>query len=105
MYATNKREPLGRAPFRGSAPPSVLSSRSSYGVTTNESESAKNLIYPTGIVTAPEFEEQYKKSHSSFAPGEQRTRDYNWAQVGIKDPKQHRYVGALVEKMCNSILV
>lgn len=49
-------------------------------------EPAKNLIFPAGV-DASGGEDLYKRSHGSYAPGEQMRRNYNW---GI-DPETTRF--------------
>lgn len=49
--------------------------------TVSVNDAAKELIFPSdrdGSLYSEEGNELYKKSHGSFAPGEQRSREYQW---------------------------
>lgn len=50
-------------------------------------EPAKGLIFPQDIDDTVEGQELYKRSHGSFAPGEQRRRGYDWNV----DPEKTRF--------------
>lgn len=50
-------------------------------------EPAKALIFPTDIDETEEGLELYKRSHGSYAPGEQRRRNYDWNI----DPERTRF--------------
>lgn len=60
-----------------------------FGETTkNEaSEPAKDVIFPEMASDIDQGSNLYKKSHGSYAPGEQRSREYKWNI----DPVQTRF--------------
>jgi hypothetical protein len=51
------------------------------------SEPAKALIFPTNVEETSDAIDLYKRSHGSYAPGEQKRRDYNWSV----DPDRTRF--------------
>ena len=51
------------------------------------SEPAKDIIFPEMASDIDQGNNLYKKSHGSYAPGEQRSRDYKWNI----DPNQTRF--------------
>lgn len=53
----------------------------------SSAEPAKNLLFPTDLDETPEAVELYKRSHGSYAPGEQKRRNYNWNV----DPERTRF--------------
>ncbi len=55
--------------------------------TVSANEAAKDLIFPSSHGDETNGDELYKKSHGSYAPGEQKRRDYNWNI----DPTQTRF--------------
>eukprot|EP00744_Colponema_vietnamica_P004533 GILI01006748.1.p1 GENE.GILI01006748.1~~GILI01006748.1.p1 ORF type:complete len:449 (+),score=65.06 GILI01006748.1:52-1347(+) len=90
IYQSTKREPLGKAFTRNySLPEEVKSEDFKYGVKSNQCEAAKELLFPANGVLeeSPEATRLYLKSHSDFAPGQQRRRDYSWPV----DPDQFRF--------------
>ena len=59
-----------------------------FGVPTAGLENAKEILYPVGgsqMNPDPTITAMYRNSHGNFAPGEQKTRDYNWKF----DPREH----------------
>lgn len=59
-----------------------------FGVKSSSSlEPAKDIIFPQQPVSSLEDEEIYKRTHGSYAPGEQRRRGYQWKV----DPSQTRF--------------
>ena len=52
-----------------------------FGVPTQGMIDAKEVLYPHGgsLEEKNDTAAMYKKTHGNFAPGEQRTRDYDWA--------------------------
>ncbi|CAM9479467.1 unnamed protein product [Phaeothamnion confervicola] len=80
VYHSTKREPLGRSYVRGHVLPAKTAVNSfRFGVSSANSESVKTVVSPP----APSEEDLaaealYKRSHGSYAPGEQRRRDYDW---------------------------
>ena len=87
-YASVKHEPLGKSYNRGHALPDKTTERKfQFGKSSSSSEDAKSLLYPVLTEDQEQFQPQYIKSHGSFAPGEQRSRDYSWKV----DPSNHRF--------------
>lgn len=89
-YASAKREPLGTTMSRGyEFPAQTQSSDFRFGQPTPESESAKNLLFPSGgsLVDNEQVAKMYFKSHGLTEAGEQIKREYQW-QV---DPEKHRF--------------
>jgi len=79
IYKSSKREPLGKSSSRDvKLPERVLNPGYRFGVPSDTSASGKNLLYPAVDGDSNEFHDQYIRSHGSFAPGEQRRRNYNW---------------------------
>jgi len=61
-----------------------------FGLTTQGLENAKEVLYPLGgahVGQDPQTHALYRKTHGNFAPGEQRTRDYDWKF----NPNDHRF--------------
>jgi hypothetical protein len=55
------------------------SGHEAFGIkSASSSEPAKALLFPSEMNDTPEGIDLYKRSHGSFAPGEQRRRGYNW---------------------------
>jgi len=98
IYQSSKLEPLGVSRKLGhELPPQLASGQAPFGKGTPHNLfglSTKVLLAPT---EPPEnlseaVREQYKKSHASFAPGEQRRREYQWDTAqGVLDPSQFRF--------------
>lgn len=82
QYASHVREPLGQGFSRKYEWPDKAQNGSIvFGCPTAGLESAKEMIFPAGGAHINEDAEThaiYRKTHGNFAPGEQRTRDYNW---------------------------
>lgn len=55
--------------------------------TSSAHEAAKDLIFPSSNGDEGDGYELYKKSHGSYAPGEQKRRDYKWNV----DPTETRF--------------
>jgi len=78
-YHSSIKEPLGKSYNRGHVlPEAVKNPEYRFGIGSATSESAKGLLYPHIEVDDSQFKEQYIKSHSSYDPGEQRSRKYKW---------------------------
>jgi len=89
VYASTKREPLGKSYSRGHALPGACQDPSfQYGVGTSVSEPSKNLIYPEDTSEKEEAKDLYIRSHGNYQPGQQRNRNYNWTSSNI-NPKEH----------------
>ncbi|KAJ8612265.1 hypothetical protein CTAYLR_002921 [Chrysophaeum taylorii] len=81
VYASERREPLGKSSSR------VLPGGDAFGKkTTTTDDGAKKLIYARTNIDARKV--QYVKSHGSFDPGEQLTRNYDWKGC---DLRVHRF--------------
>lgn len=78
LYKNANREPLGKGYSRGTIMPAKFSQGAPYGAAPTQGEgTSKELIFPTWNVP-PESEEIYIRSHGSYAPGAQLTRNYKW---------------------------
>ena len=94
IYDSSKREPLGRSMLRGHKLPDALASgEAAFGDVVGAEELAKHppakpLIYPVDVAEAEteDVHRQYVRTHQDYAPGEQRTRGYDWesTQVDLK---------------------
>lgn len=88
LYLTAKREKLGKPVERGHVLPQTTKEPGfRFGVSSNHSESVKDLLYPHVTEDGRAFKPQYIRSHQSYEPGEQRRRDYTWSI----DPSKHRF--------------
>ena len=91
MYVENSKEPLGKPYIRGhEMPPKVKAEGFAYGMSTDSSESAKNLLYPQVTEDESKHHAQYIKSHGAYEPGEQRERGYKWENTPVH-PAVHRF--------------
>ncbi|KAF6255181.1 hypothetical protein COO60DRAFT_241792 [Scenedesmus sp. NREL 46B-D3] len=98
VYASTHKEPLGGTISRGYHMPAGLGTEVPFGrplhVKEQESQnSTHTIIFPQQAAddeANPPVHSMYVSSHGSFAPGEQRKRDYDWSKANI-DPKQHRF--------------
>jgi len=90
-YASKKMEPLGKSYMRGHKLPAEANDPDfAFGIPTGCSESSKNLLYPTVNEDESVHSAMYTKSHGSYAPGEQRDREYKWNNATI-DKGNHRF--------------
>mmetsp|Transcript_33161 Transcript_33161/g.87567 ORF Transcript_33161/g.87567 Transcript_33161/m.87567 type:complete len:324 (-) Transcript_33161:201-1172(-) len=80
LYHSTKQEPLGRSYVRGHVLPGKTTENDfKFGkASVSSTEAAKPLLYPTVTEDDQQYKAQYIKSHKSYAPGEQKQRDYNW---------------------------
>jgi hypothetical protein len=91
IYASHRREPLGKPYNRGHVLPAQTQQQDfSFGVQNSASESAKNLLYPRPDTNEDQYSDQYIRSHGSYGAGEQRDRKYAWGSTGI-DPTRHQF--------------
>ncbi|KAK9793705.1 hypothetical protein WJX73_001363 [Symbiochloris irregularis] len=102
-YASNTQQPLGQTVKRGHHIPAGLGDTTAFGKPLHALEleragQAKHAIYahsaehpwlPSQDQASPNHS-MYVKTHSAFAAGEQRKRDYNWSAAGI-DPNTHAF--------------
>ena len=86
-YASAVREPLGKSYQRGYGDWPGANPEHNFGVPTNYSVPAKDILYPMGgsLEEKAETAKMYQKTHGNFGPGEQRTRDYNWSNPKVAD--------------------
>lgn len=49
-----------------------------FGESSRDGEPAKDIIFPTMASDTDSGVDLYKRSHGSYGPGEQKTRDYKW---------------------------
>ena len=86
-YASAVREPLGKSYQRGYGDWPGQNPDHNFGVPTNYSVPAKDILYPMGgsLEEKAETAKMYQKTHGNFGPGEQRTRDYNWSNPKVAD--------------------
>ena len=94
VYASVRREPLGRGYTRGHALPDGLGTTKGFGVdgeVAPTSSVVNGLIFPkdteylAGDAETSDAHKMYVKTHGNYAPGEQKRRDYDWAAAGV-DP-------------------
>eukprot|EP01062_Namystynia_karyoxenos_P009232 TRINITY_DN13256_c0_g1_i1.p1 TRINITY_DN13256_c0_g1~~TRINITY_DN13256_c0_g1_i1.p1 ORF type:complete len:474 (+),score=147.35 TRINITY_DN13256_c0_g1_i1:93-1424(+) len=94
VYASSRREPLGKSLNRGHKLPEKAAREDfRFGQATTASESAKGVIYPPNLEDEEEERknhEMYCRSHHGYDAGEQKTRGYNWGSHAI-DPKEFRF--------------
>jgi hypothetical protein len=78
-YRSSKREPLGKSYIRGYTMPDRMKADSfRFGRPSDETASAKPLLYPQVTEDEEEHLDNYIKSHASYPPGVQTRRNYNW---------------------------
>mmetsp|Transcript_23843 Transcript_23843/g.28802 ORF Transcript_23843/g.28802 Transcript_23843/m.28802 type:complete len:451 (+) Transcript_23843:210-1562(+) len=100
VYASSKREPLGKSMLRGHKLPEAVGGHAStdtpFGVhidakTLDRAPPTKDLLHPVDV---PEqdpdgtFHASYVKTHGDYAPGEQRRRNYDWEGCKVDPEKQ-----------------
>lgn len=97
-YASAVREPLGKSYVRGYNWPKQVVQDHTFGVATGASVPAKDVLYPNGGSMEERLDTQkmYKKTHGNFGPGEQRSREYDWASnprvaAGTSNVKAHAF--------------
>jgi len=80
VYVGAAREPLGRSINRGNHLPERFTIGSApFGRPgAGSAEAAKTIIWPEVSAEQIEGDEIYKRSHGNYAPGEQKSRNYNW---------------------------
>lgn len=78
LYKNANREPLGRGYDRGTVLPKKFKEGAPFGSAPTSGEgTSKELIFPNRNIP-PESEQIYVRSHGSYAPGVQKSRNYNW---------------------------
>ena len=104
VYASTKREPLGKSFNRGHALPEKFADQvhgAAFGVEGEvkpTSSQVKDLVFPLDSVATAgdeddsEAHKMYVKTHGNYAPGEQRRRGYDWKGTGL-DPNTATFGG------------
>jgi hypothetical protein len=102
VYASTKREPLGKSFSRGhELPTALVTGETPFGVQGEvkpTSSQVKDLVFPidsltmTGDAHGSSAHEMYIKTHGNYAPGQQRRRGYDWGASGI-DPDTATFGG------------
>uniref|UniRef100_A0A7S2VV15 EFHB C-terminal EF-hand domain-containing protein n=1 Tax=Chlamydomonas chlamydogama TaxID=225041 RepID=A0A7S2VV15_9CHLO len=98
VYASSKKEPLGKGFVRGYKIPDGLGTERPFGVVIDakakdRGNQAGTIIFPTDLPPEEENEAthtMYVRSHAAYAPGEQRRRNYDWDKTGV-NPEDHRF--------------
>ncbi|EER14432.1 conserved hypothetical protein [Perkinsus marinus ATCC 50983] len=85
VYASTKREPLGKAYIRGHELPEVTKATSfkGFGFKPPDSEfNAKESIFPVDVAReeTPAVQERYRLTHNDYRCGEMISRDYEWPE-------------------------
>lgn len=80
VYKSSTQEPLGKKMERNiDFPTKFTEGKTAFGIKTKSSlEPAKDIIFPRVSEDYLQGDELYRKSHGSYAPGQQRNRDYDW---------------------------
>lgn len=103
VYASSKKEPLGKSALRGHQIPEHLGQQQPFGhfidaKTLDAEPPSKTLLHPVDVAEEDpngEHHDKYVRTHGDYAPGEQRRRNYEWENTGI-DPATHQF--GVVEK-------
>ncbi|KAL3146785.1 hypothetical protein ABBQ38_014767 [Trebouxia sp. C0009 RCD-2024] len=101
VYASSKREPLGRGYVRGHHIPAGLGAAVPFGVAVHAKEldkagQAKAAMFPQANPAGSSRDPQdpshhlYVTSHGAYGAGEQRHRHYDWDRTGL-DPATHSF--------------
>ena len=79
-YKSSRMVPLGKSYNRGHNLPEFMKDDGfRFGVTTTKcQDDAKSLLYSDNTQKEDNGMTNYVKSHGSYSPGQQRSRDYNW---------------------------
>ncbi|KAK9804914.1 hypothetical protein WJX72_011725 [[Myrmecia] bisecta] len=107
VYASSKREPLGKGYVRGHRIPEGLGSHVPFGKPVHARElssagQAGKVIFPadhplgSSQDPASPAHELYITSHGAYSAGEQRRRHYDWQKAGI-NPVHHAFGAAAKE--------
>jgi hypothetical protein len=111
IYATQKREPLGKSYCRGFKLPQTDDPNGlTFGKTFHDGFvdnrggiNAKTALYPSEESSEAAFREQYIKSHHAYDVGQQKTRHYQWPQSVAKNAESHVFgVGVGSHKAMNN---
>ncbi|EFC50761.1 predicted protein [Naegleria gruberi] len=93
--AIYKREPVGHSAKHTNFINNHAKGDSVFGIKTDYSESAKNILYPIDRYDQNEMEKErnelYKLSHQAWEAGEQVNRNYVWDKTPIRDPTHFRF--------------
>lgn len=97
IYASTAREPLGATYKRGHVFPDGLGTINGFGTKSEvapTSSMVKDMVFPPsegelgstimlGDKQSSDAHKMYVTSHGNYAPGEQRTRGYDWNAAGV----------------------
>ena len=98
-YHSTRMEPLGKCFSHGHVLPEECRTREhKFGKSTITpgGNDSKTLIYMPSAKPVPGERAQYIKSHGSYGPGEQRSRDYDWKGCDLKTHRFGEGVGSYV---------
>lgn len=78
-YKAAKREKLGKTVERDTVLPAKFTQEDTpFGCVTRNTEPAKDIIFPRFSEEMLQGEDLYIRSHGSYGPGEQKSRNYQW---------------------------
>ena len=97
-YHSTSMEPLGKCFSHGHVLPEECRTRSTSSASPRLPwrERLETLIYMPSAKPVPGERAQYIKSHGSYGPGEQRSRDYDWKGCDLKTHRFGEGVGSYV---------
>lgn len=100
IYASTKREPLGRGYQRGTRIPAGMGTDRPFGMVVDaqgkeRARQALHIMFPTdqppdAVESTTRAHDMYIRSHAAYLPGEQKNREYDWQRTGV-DPTTHRF--------------
>ncbi|GAQ80676.1 hypothetical protein KFL_000590290 [Klebsormidium nitens] len=98
IYASTKREPLGKPMSRGYVIPDELGTTKAFGSFIDAKyrsrhPETKDVIFNAreGLDENEQTHNAYVKTHGDYGPGEQRRRNYDWDNTPVKDPANHKF--------------
>ena len=110
VYASSKREQLGRPYERNVVLPSKYTEGQPFGASTRiANNSVKDIVFPEDAQIDERGEEIYIRTHHSYKPAQQTDRHYNWpinpheTRFGVKcDVVPHNGASQLVYDVLHS---
>ena len=74
-----------------------------FGLPSKDSMNAKDVLYPHQGANPEKLEhaKMYTQTHGNFAPGEQKTRDYNWNITNIENKPNNFAFGFGEQRLLN----
>ena len=110
VYASSKREQLGKPYERNVVLPSKYSEGQAFGATKKiENSSVKEVVFPEDTQIDERSEEIYIRTHHSYKPAQQTDRHYNWpvnpheTRFGVKgEVEPHNGASQLVYEVLHS---